>query len=162
MLAERINSAIQLYRAGKVDKLLLSGDNSERYHDETRAMRRHALDQGLAPEALLYDVAGISTYDSCYRARELFGVRKAILVTQAFHLPRALFIANSLGIDAYGIAAQPASKSPLDTVREFFARPLALAKVTWAPRPKVPGPEGEPPENQTPPEELLRGRLGSK
>jgi SanA protein len=163
MLAERINTAIQLYRAGKVDKLLLSGDNSERYHDETRAMGRYALDQGLAPKALLRDVAGISTYDSCYRAKQLFGVRKAILVTQAFHLPRALFIANSLGIDAYGIAAQPLAKNhPLDVVREFFARPLALARVTWGLRPKIPGQQPELPENQTPPEEFLGGRLDSK
>jgi SanA protein len=126
-------------------------------------MGRYALDQGLAPKALLRDVAGISTYDSCYRAKQLFGVRKAILVTQAFHLPRALFIANSLGIDAYGIAAQPLAKNhPLDVVREFFARPLALARVTWGLRPKIPGQQPELPENQTPPEEFLGGRLDSK
>ena len=163
ILAERIDAAIRLYRTGKVERLLLSGDNSERYHDETRAMRRYALEQGLAPEALLRDVAGVSTYDSCYRAKQLFGVRRAILVTQAFHLPRALFIANSLGIDAYGIAAQPAAKNhPLDELREFFARPLALVRVAWGLRRRVPGRETGLLENQMPQEEILEGHLGSK
>jgi len=163
MLAERVSTAIHLYRTGKVEKLLLSGDNTARYHDETRAMRRYAIERGLAPEALLRDFGGISTYDSCYRAKQMFGVNKAILVTQAFHLPRALFIANSLGIDAYGIAAQPLAKNhPLDVVREFLARPLALAKVTWGPRPKGLRQTSAPSEMRTPPEEALGGRVDNK
>jgi len=163
MLAERVSTAIHLYRAGKVGKLLLSGDNTARYHDETRAMRRYAIEHGLASEALLRDFGGISTYDSCYRARQVFGVNRAILVTQGFHLPRALFIANSLGIDAYGIAAQPLARNhPVDVVREFLARPLALAKVTWGPRSKGLGQAMAPPEMRTPPEEALGGRVDNE
>ncbi|MBI3182760.1 MAG: YdcF family protein [Myxococcales bacterium] len=134
VLAERMDAAISLYRAGKVEKLLLSGDNSDRYHDETGAMRRYALGRGVDGSAVVEDLAGLSTYESCYRARAVFGVERAILVTQSFHLPRALFIANSVGIDAHGVSAdQGRSGGHSYELREFVSRPLALWMVLWSP-----------------------------
>jgi SanA protein len=140
MLAERLDAAVELYRIGKVEKVLLSGDNSLRSHDETRAMRRYAVDRGLPPDAVLRDYAGFSTYDSCYRAAAVFGVRRAILVTQGFHLPRALFIANSLGVDADGVAADDSRFGPLIYEwRELLSRPLALVMVVARPPPRFLG-----------------------
>jgi SanA protein len=140
MLAERLDTAVELYRIGKVEKVLLSGDNSLRSHDETNAMRRYAVQRGIPPDALFGDSAGFSTYDSCFRAKELFGVSRAILVTQGFHLPRALFIANSLGIDADGVAADDSAFGPLVYEgRELFSRALALAMVVAKPSPKFLG-----------------------
>ncbi len=137
LLAERLDAAVELYRIGKVEKVLLSGDDSFRSHDETNAMRRYAEQQGLPEEAILRDFAGLSTYDSCFRARTVFGVRRAILVTQGFHLPRALFIANSLGIDADGVPADATLKGPLlYEGRELFSRALALAMVVSGAKPK--------------------------
>lgn len=137
VLAERVDAAIALYRAGKVQKLLLSGDNSDRYHDETSAMRRYALQRGLPESDVVGDFGGLSTYDTCYRAKEVFEVDHALLVTQAFHLPRALFIANSLGIDAFGVPADgPDAGRSVYSLRELFSRPLALAMVLLRPTPR--------------------------
>jgi SanA protein len=137
VLAERIKTAVALYRLGKVQMLLLSGDDSERYHGETNAMRRLAQAEGLPLPAVLRDAAGLSTYDSCYRAKKVFGIDKAILVTQSFHLPRALFVANSLGIDAYGVAADLNSPSHASyELREVVASAWALVLVTAKPTPK--------------------------
>jgi len=130
MLAERLDTAIALYRAGKVKKLLVSGDTSDRYHDETSAMLRYATSQGLPKADLLADFAGFSTYDTCVRAKDAFGVDSATLVSQEFHLPRALYIANSLGIHAYGVAADRGSSLRYG-IREVISRPLAMATV-WA------------------------------
>jgi vancomycin permeability regulator SanA len=135
VLAQRLDAAFTLFRAGKVQKLLLSGDNSDPYHDETEAMRRYAVAQGIPESALLSDDLGLSTYESSARAYRVFGVRQAILVTQAFHLPRALYLANSMGIDAYGVAAdgQNADRSRYQ-LRELFSRALAFAMVHLRPR----------------------------
>jgi vancomycin permeability regulator SanA len=144
MLAERLDTAAELYRIGKVERVLVSGDTSLGSHDETKAMRRYAIDRGIPPEVIARDFAGFSTYDSCYRAKEVFGVKRAILVTQGFHLPRALFIANSLGIDADGVAADDAALGPLIYEgREFFSRTLALGMVAVRPAPRFLG-EGPP------------------
>lgn len=131
ILAQRLDAALQLFRAGKVQRLLLSGDNwSDRFHDETRAMRDYLLQQGVPAEALLTDDVGVSTYDTCARAIEVFQIRRGLLVTQAFHLPRALYIANSLGMDAHGVAADESRRAGAEyRLREFFSRPLALAMV---------------------------------
>lgn len=136
LLAERLDTAVALYRQGKVKRILVSGDNSDRYHDETEAMRRYAVDQGIPPADLLQDDWGLSTYDSCVRAREVFHLEQVLLVTQRFHLPRATFIANSVGLDARGVPADPASRqgSPY-ALRELISRPLALGMVLLRPRP---------------------------
>jgi SanA protein len=106
-LADRMDTAIGLYRAGKVNKLLLTGDNRFADYNEPAAMARYAESQGVPPEALVLDYAGRRTYDSCFRAHEIFGVERAVLVTQAFHLPRALYTCERLGLDVVGVTADP-------------------------------------------------------
>lgn len=105
VLRDRILAAADLYFAGKVKKMLMTGDNSTINYNEPAAMREYALSLGVPEEDIVLDYAGRRTYDSCYRAREIFGVEQAILVTQDFHLPRALYLCNMLGIDGVGVAA---------------------------------------------------------
>ncbi len=105
VLRDRVAAAADLYFAGKVQKLLMSGDNRFVDYNEPGAMRAYALELGVPDEAIVLDYAGRRTYDTCYRAKEIFGVQQAILVTQRFHLPRALVICNGLGIDGVGVSA---------------------------------------------------------
>ncbi|GAB4492435.1 MAG: ElyC/SanA/YdcF family protein [Anaerolineales bacterium] len=105
VLRDRIRTAADLYLAGKVKKLLMTGDNSTPHYNEPAAMREYALSLGVPDEDIVLDYAGRRTYDSCYRAREIFGVEQAILVTQGFHLPRALYLCNMLGVDGVGVVA---------------------------------------------------------
>ncbi len=104
-LYDRVATAVDLYRHGLVNKLLLTGDNRFVNYNEPEAMRRTAVKLGVPDEDLVLDYAGRRTYDSCYRAREIFDVRRAILVTQAFHLDRALYLCDSFGIDSLGVIA---------------------------------------------------------
>ncbi len=87
MLADRVQMGVTLYQQGKVDKLLMTGDNSSTNYDEVTAMKRYAVEAGVHAEDITLDYAGFSTYESCYRARAIFGVAQAVLVTQAYHLP---------------------------------------------------------------------------
>lgn len=105
MLRDRVETGIDLYQAGKVDYLLMSGDGRTDSYNEPATMRDYALERGIPAEAILTDPAGLRTYDSCYRARDAFGLSEVILVTQEFHLDRALFICNGLGIEAVGVYA---------------------------------------------------------
>jgi SanA protein len=105
VLQDRIDTAAALYFAGKVEKLLMSGDNRFIYYNEPGAMREYAISLGVPTEDIVLDYAGRRTYDTCYRARAIFGVEKAILVTQSFHMPRAVYTCNQLGVDATGVAA---------------------------------------------------------
>lgn len=105
VLRDRVETAAQLYFAGKVEKLLLSGDNRFVDYNEPEAMRQYARSLGVPDEALVLDYAGRRTYDTCYRAKAIFGLQSAILVTQNFHLPRALFTCNALGLEATGVGA---------------------------------------------------------
>ena len=97
VLRDRITTASDLYFNGKVEKILMSGDNRFVDYNEPGAMLNYALDLGVPREDIVLDFAGRRTYDTCYRARAIFGVTDAVLVTQAFHLPRAVFTCNSLG-----------------------------------------------------------------
>ena len=130
MLGDRVETAVQLYLAGKVDKLLLSGDNRVKEYDEPGRMMDYALARGVPAEDIQPDYAGRRTYDTCYRAREVFGLTSAVLVTQEFHLPRALFTCERLGLDVVGVAADRQSYSrrsiAWSTVREFPALLIAL------------------------------------
>ncbi|MET0402312.1 MAG: ElyC/SanA/YdcF family protein [Cystobacter sp.] len=145
VLAQRLDAALALYHAGKVQGLLLSGDNSDRFHDETRAMSRYVRERGVPATAIREDTAGLSTYDSSVRARSVFGVRQALLVTQRFHLTRALYIANSVGIEAWGVAADEDSpRTRRYVLREMLSRVLALVMV-WVDAPP------RHPTGQTPP-----------
>jgi SanA protein len=105
MLRDRVETGIDLYEAGKVEVLLMSGDGRTDSYNEPATMRAYALERGIPADAILTDQAGLRTYDTCYRARDEFGLTDAILVTQEFHLDRALFICNGLGVDAVGVYA---------------------------------------------------------
>jgi SanA protein len=105
ILYDRVATAADLYHAGKVEKLLLSGDNRFVDYNEPAAMRELALTLGVPDEDIVLDYAGRRTYDTCYRAKAIFGVTQAILVTQEFHLPRALYLCNQLGVDSVGVNA---------------------------------------------------------
>lgn len=105
VLADRVQTAVDLYKNGTVRKILMSGDNRFLDYNEPEAMRQLALELGVPDSDIAMDYAGRRTYDSCYRARYVFDVKKAILVTQAYHLPRALYICNALGVDSVGVPA---------------------------------------------------------
>ena len=105
VLHDRVATAVDLYQSGRVQKLLLSGDNSVEFYNEPGAMRQLALSLGVPAEDIVLDYAGRRTYDSCYRARDIFGVTQVTVVTQRFHLDRALYLCNALGVDAVGVAA---------------------------------------------------------
>jgi SanA protein len=105
MLRDRVLTGADLYFSGKVEKLLMSGDNRFENYNEPESMRQFALSVGVPDEAIVLDYAGRRTYDTCYRAKVIFGVENALLVTQKFHLPRAMFLCNMLGMDTVGVAA---------------------------------------------------------
>ena len=105
VLRDRVSTAADLFFSGKVEKLLMSGDNRYVEYNEPGAMRRYALELGVPDEVIVLDYAGRRTYDTCYRARVIFGLKEAILVTQKFHLPRALFTCNLIGVNSIGVLA---------------------------------------------------------
>ena len=105
VLRDRVATAAELYHTGKVEKILMSGDNSTPEHNEPGAMRDYAISLGVPDQDIILDYAGRRTYDTCYRARHVFVIDSAILVTQAFHLPRALYTCNMLDVPAVGVPA---------------------------------------------------------
>lgn len=105
VLRDRVETGAALYFNGKTEKLLMSGDNRFVEYNEPEAMRQYAISLGVPKDAIVLDYAGRRTYDSCYRAKAVFGVESALLVTQKFHLPRALFLCNALGIKSIGVEA---------------------------------------------------------
>jgi SanA protein len=142
-LEDRLRTGIELYQAGLVQKLLLSGDHGQRTYDEVNAMRRYILAAGIPKEDIFLDHAGFSTYDTMYRARDVFQVKEAILVTQRFHLPRAIWIARQLGLEAWGCVADKRTYASAahNTVREWFARVKAVFELHIRPRkPRYLGP----------------------
>lgn len=131
-LRDRLDAAIALYRAGKVDGLLLSGDNHVSTHDEPGAMRAYALSQGVPAGAITLDYAGFDTYDSCYRARHIFGVSSAEVVTQGYHVPRAVYLCRAVGIDADGLGVRDWGRVPDGKMIHYQAREvLADVKAMW-------------------------------
>lgn len=133
VLRDRVRTGVALYQAGKVEKLLMSGDNSTIYYNEPAAMRDYAISLGVPAEDIVLDYAGRRTYDTCYRARAIFGLTEVILVTQSFHLPRAIYTCNLLGADAIGVPAQNYTYRRLSLafwhVRELGATLTALVDV---------------------------------
>jgi len=131
VLEDRVSTAVDLYRQDKVQKLLFTGDNSTLQYNEPGHMRAYALQLGVPDQDIVLDYAGRRTYDSCYRAREIFGLHQAILVTQSFHLDRALFIADNLGLDVVGVEADRRHYTLIQRYwwREFFATSLAYWQV---------------------------------
>jgi SanA protein len=133
VLQDRVRTAADLFFTGKVEVLLMSGDNRFVDYNEPAVMQAVALSLGVPQEAIVLDYAGRRTYDTCYRAKAIFGVDKAILVTQAFHLPRAIYLCNRLGVEATGVAADVRvyrrSAVFLWNVREIIASAAALWDV---------------------------------
>ncbi|HVM71246.1 MAG TPA: ElyC/SanA/YdcF family protein [Anaerolineales bacterium] len=133
VLADRVTTAAHLYFAGKVEKLLMSGDNRFVDYNEPEAMRQLALQLGVPDAAIVLDYAGRRTYDTCYRAKAIFMVDQAILVTQAFHMPRAIYLCNQLGVDAIGVDSDLRDYRKLSLLywnaRELFATAAALWDV---------------------------------
>lgn len=105
VLKDRVTAAAQLYQLGKVEKLLMSGDNRFADYNEPAAMKDYAIGLGVPEDAIVLDYAGRRTYDTCYRAQHIFGLQEALLVTQKFHLPRAIFTCNGLGMRVNGVIA---------------------------------------------------------
>lgn len=105
MLYDRLIAAQELYEKKKAPKLIVSGDHGQIEYDEVNAMKDFLIEQGIPSEDIFMDHAGFSTYESMYRARDIFKVKKIIIVTQEFHLTRAVFIARELGLEAYGVAS---------------------------------------------------------
>ena len=124
MLASRLARGAELYQAGWADKILLSGDNSGESYNELATMERVILELGVPQEALVMDHAGFSTYESIYRAKHEFGMQRVVIVTQAYHLYRALYLADALGLEAWGVAAAPRNDAGQigRSLREILAR----------------------------------------
>lgn len=128
VMKDRVEAAVELYRAGRVRKVLFSGDNRFIDYNEPGTMRRYALSLGLPDEAIVLDYAGRRTYDTCYRARDIFQVRDVVLVTQRYHLPRALYTCEKLGLNAVGYAAD--RRTYVYTVH-YWLREVPALWVAW-------------------------------
>ena len=105
MLEERLNRGIEVYKTGCADRILMSGDHGRTEYDEVNVMKDFAVGKGAVAEEVFMDHAGFSTYESMYRAKDVFQVKKVVIVTQKYHLYRAIYNARRLGLDAYGVAA---------------------------------------------------------
>lgn len=144
VLEDRVLTGLELYREGNVQKLLLSGDHGQKDYDEVNAMRAYLLERGVPAEDIFMDHAGFNTYASMYRARDVFQVHEVIVVTQRFHLPRAVYIAQKLGLEAVGLAADRRtymqSSQVKSELREVLARVKAFLDVhVWRAKPKYLG-----------------------
>lgn len=138
---DRIQTALELYRNGNTEKILISGDHGQKEYDEVNAAKDFLLGHGVPGDDIFLDHAGFDTYDSMYRARAVFDVKDAIIVTQAFHLPRAIYIARKLGIDVYGVSADKMlySDAIWNNIRESLARVKAIIDVMLHSKPKYLG-----------------------
>lgn len=136
MLEDRLLQGIELYKQGVAPKIIMSGDHTREDYDEVNVMKNFAIEHGVPSEDIFMDHAGISTYDSMYRAKEIFGAEKIIVVTQKYHLYRALYIANSLGIECYGIGADPRLYvgQTYRELREILARDKDFIKCIFKPK----------------------------
>lgn len=130
ILHDRVQTAVDLYFSGKVQKLLMSGDNSTLDYNEPGAMLDFALELGVPREDIVLDYAGRRTYDTCYRAKEIFGVNQAILVTQEYHLPRSLVTCSALGIQVSGVPADIGFYRPSSMYR-FVLREIPATLVSF-------------------------------
>ncbi len=137
MLRDRLAVGVAVYEAGGADKILISGDHSRKDYDEVGAMEKYCLEAGIPEDAIYPDYAGFSTYESLYRARDIFCAEKIVIVTQEYHLYRALYVAEKLGLEAVGVAADLntyAGQSYRD-LREILARNKDLVYTIFMPKP---------------------------
>ena len=136
MLEDRILTGIDLYNNGVAKKIIMSGDHGQEDYDEVNVMKTYAVEKGINSSDIFMDHAGFSTYDSIYRLKEIFEVDKVVIVTQEYHLYRALYIAKNLGIEAYGVSSNlrdyPGQLKR--EVREILARDKDLVKVIFKPQ----------------------------
>lgn len=143
MLSNRLDAAYELYEEGRVRAVLVTGDNSTENYNETDVMRDYLIDAGVERTHVVGDYAGFRTWDSCVRAREIFGVEDALVVTQAFHIPRAVTLCRRVGIEASGVGDPSFSDRPGGTVqgyiREVLAAPRALFDAAFQPDPRFLG-----------------------
>lgn len=141
MMQDRADAAVELYESGKVKKLLMSGDHGTTEYDEVNTVKNYLLEKGVRPEDLFLDHAGFDTYDSLYRARDIFGAHSVIVVTQKFHEPRAVFIGRSLGMDVHGYIADKREYQGIlwNEFREIFSRTKAGVDVVIGAQPKFLG-----------------------
>ncbi|MEU0298754.1 ElyC/SanA/YdcF family protein [Streptomyces sp. NPDC006175] len=141
-LAHRLDTAAELYRTGKVRALLVTGDNSRVEYDEPDAMRTYLTERGVPDGRIVSDYAGFDTWDSCVRAKKIFGVDRAVLVSQGFHIRRAITLCRSAGVDAYGVGADDVHDVTwyYGGAREVFAAGKALLDVVLEPDPHFLGP----------------------
>ncbi len=139
VLRYRADKAIELYAAAKVDQILASGDNSTVEHNEVNPVRDYLLEQGIPEENIYLDHAGFDTYSAMYRARDIFQAESLIIVTQAFHLPRAVFIARALGLQAYGVPARDGEENTKNYLREILANEKAVLNLFFRREPKFLG-----------------------
>lgn len=137
MLRDRLTRGIELYTLGAAPKLLMSGDHGRVEYDEVGTMKQYAVDAGIPSADIFKDHAGFSTYETVYRAKEVFAARRVIIVTQAYHLYRALYIAEKLGLEAYGVASDYHTYvgQSMREGREILARCKDFAISVWKPEP---------------------------
>ena len=137
VLKDRLDTAYELYEDGYSKKIIVSGDHGKKYYDEVNVMKNYLLDKGVESNDIFMDHAGFSTYESVYRAKEIFLTNNIIIVTQQFHLYRSLYIANKLGLDAIGVSAtlRNYSGSVKFELREILARDKDFVKVMFKPEP---------------------------
>ena len=137
MLEDRLRRGVELYDAGAAPKLLMSGDHGQVEYNEVVAMKQYALNAGIISGDIFMDHAGFSTYESMYRAKEIFGVKKVIIVTQGYHLYRAVYIAESMGLEAYGVASDYRSYAGQMSrdIREILARVKDFGTSIFKPYP---------------------------
>lgn len=139
MLEDRVLTGISLYELGSAPKLLMSGDHGQDNYDEVNAMKDYAKNKGVPSEDIFMDHAGFSTYESMYRARDIFGCKKIIIISQKYHLHRAIYVAEYLGLEAYGVDSQlrpyAVDTNIYNTIREFLARNKEFIYVRLNPTP---------------------------
>ena len=141
ILQDRLLEGIDLYKKGVSKKIIMSGDNGSNRYDEVNVMKSFAIERGVPSEDIFMDHAGFSTYESIYRAKEIFGVKKMVIVTQKYHIYRALYIANQFGIEAYGSNSDPRKYvgATYREVREVLGRNKDFVKCIFKPKPKYLG-----------------------
>lgn len=141
MLKERVDMGIQLYKDGITDRIIMSGDHGQDDYDEVNAMKTYAVEHGVPSECIFMDHAGFSTYDSMYRAKEIFQAEKVIVVTQEYHLYRGVYDANALGLDAEGVSCDTAvyTGDSYRRLREMLARIKDVGYTIFQPEPKYLG-----------------------
>jgi vancomycin permeability regulator SanA len=153
VLEGRLETALDLYRSGKVTWILVSGDNRAQNYNEPQAMRKWLIKRGIPVQRVVSDYAGRRTYDSLKRAQRVFGVKRAVVVTSDFHLPRALFLAKGMGLDALGVGgdtrSMPFRSRAAFEIREFAARHMAVWD-RWFPPDTMLGPREPTPDDWGP------------